>query len=162
SVSGGVTLARIFQEAGLPQGVLQVLPGGADIGEAMVTNPQVRIISFTGSTQAGRAVGELAAKHLKRVHLELGGNSALIILDDADLGRAASAGAWGSFFHQGQICMASSRHFVHESLADRYIERLAATATHLPVGDPATKEVALGPIIPTKCATRLRQNLSRT
>jgi benzaldehyde dehydrogenase (NAD) len=147
SICGGVTLARLFQEAGLPAGVLHVLPGGADIGEALVTNPHVRVISFTGSTLAGRAVGELAARHLKRVHLELGGNSALIILEDADLDRAASAGAWGSFFHQGQICMASSRHFVHESIADRYIERLAATASHLPVGDPATRDVALGPII---------------
>jgi benzaldehyde dehydrogenase (NAD) len=126
---------------------LHILPGGADVGEAVVTNPRVRVISFTGSTAAGRAVGELAAKHLKRVHLELGGNSALIILDDADLDRAVSAGAWGSFFHQGQICMASSRHLVHESIADRYVERLATTARQLPVGDPATQEVALGPII---------------
>ena len=91
--------------------------------------------------------GELAAKHLKRVHLELGSNSALIILDDADLDREASAGAWGSFFHQGQICMVSSRHLVHESIADQYVERLAATAARLPVGNPATQEVALGSII---------------
>jgi benzaldehyde dehydrogenase (NAD) len=147
AVCGGVALARIFEEAGLPAGVLHVLPGGVDIGEAVVTNPHVRVISFTGSTLAGRAVGELAARHLKRVHLELGGNSALIILDDADLDRAASAGAWGSFFHQGQICMAASRHLVHESIAERYVERLAATAARLTVGDPATQDVALGPII---------------
>jgi benzaldehyde dehydrogenase (NAD) len=147
SVCGGVALARVFEEAGLPPGVLHILPGGADIGEAVVTNPRVRVISFTGSTAAGRAVGELGAKHLKRVHLELGGNSALIVLDDADLDRAVSAGAWGSFFHQGQICMAASRHLVHESLADRYVERLATTARQLPVGDPAKQEVALGPII---------------
>lgn len=95
----------------------------------------------------GRAVGELAARHLKRAHLELGGNSALIILDDADLDRAASAGAWGSFFHQGQICMASSRHLVHESLVDRYTERLAEVAAGLLVGNPTRQEVALGPMI---------------
>jgi benzaldehyde dehydrogenase (NAD) len=124
-----------------------VLPGGADVGEALVTHPLVRVISFTGSTNAGRAVGALAAHHLKRVHLELGGNSALIILDDVDLDRAVAAGAWGSFFHQGQICMATSRHLVHESLVEPYVERLAQAARQMSVGDPATQEVALGPII---------------
>ncbi len=147
AVCGGVTLARVFQEAGLPPGVFHVLPGGVEIGEAVVTNPHVRVISFTGSTNTGRVVGELAARHLKRVLLELGGNSALIVLGDADLDRAVAAGAWGSFFHQGQICMSTSRHLVHESIADAYLERLAATAAQLTVGDPATQQVALGPII---------------
>ena len=147
AVCGGVALARVFEQVGLPPGLLHVLPGGADIGEAIVTNPHVRVVSFTGSTTAGRLVGELAARHLKRVHLELGGNSALIVLDDVDLDRAVSAGAWGSYFHQGQICMAASRHLVHERIADAYVERLAATASHLPVGDPARQEVALGPMI---------------
>jgi benzaldehyde dehydrogenase (NAD) len=147
AVCGGVVLARIFEQAGLPAGVLHVLPGGVDIGEAVITNSHVRVVSFTGSTAAGRAVGELGARHLKRVHLELGGNSALIVLDDADLDRAVSAGAWGSYFHQGQICMATSRHLVHESIADAYIKRLAVSAEKLTVGDPAKQEVALGPII---------------
>jgi benzaldehyde dehydrogenase (NAD) len=147
AICGGVALARIFEQAGLPAGVFHMLPGGVDIGEAMITNPHVRVVSFTGSTAAGRKVGELAARHLKRVHLELGGNSALIVLSDADLDRAVSAGAWGSFFHQGQICMASSRHLVHESIADSYIERLAAAAEKLTVGDPAQQHVDLGPII---------------
>jgi hypothetical protein len=112
-----VALARVFEEAGLPEGLLHVIPGGPDAGEAMITDPLVRIISFTGSTAAGRRVGELAARHLKRAHLELGGNSALVILDDADADadRAASAGAWGSFLHQGQICMTTGRHLVHEA-----------------------------------------------
>src|SRR5208282_2343741 len=82
AVCGGVVLARVFEEAGLPDGLLHVLPGGADVGEALVTDPRVGVISFTGSTAAGRRVGELAARQLKRVHLELGGNSALIVLDD--------------------------------------------------------------------------------
>jgi benzaldehyde dehydrogenase (NAD) len=150
AVSGGVTLARIFAEAGLPDGVLHVLPGGADAGEALVTDPRVPVISFTGSTAAGRRVGELAASHLKRAHLELGGNSALIVLDDADLALAASAGAWGSFLHQGQICMTTGRHLVHESVAAQYTELLADKARHLPVGDPAKEQVALGPIIDEK------------
>jgi benzaldehyde dehydrogenase (NAD) len=147
AVSGGVALARVFEEAGLPDGLLHVLPGGADTGEALVTEPLVRLVSFTGSTAAGRRVGELAARHLKRVHLELGGNSALIVLDDVDLDRAVSAGAWGSFLHQGQICMTTGRHLVHEAIYDDYVAALAGKASHLPVGNPATEQVALGPII---------------
>ncbi|MGW4643290.1 benzaldehyde dehydrogenase [Sphaerisporangium sp. NPDC004334] len=147
AVCGGVAIARVFEEAGLPAGLLHMLPGGVDAGEALVTDPRVRVLSFTGSTAAGRKVGELAARHLKRVHLELGGNSALIVLDDADVDLAVSAGAWGSFFHQGQICMTAGRHLVHASVKDEYVERLAAKADHMPVGDPATQQVALGPLI---------------
>jgi benzaldehyde dehydrogenase (NAD) len=147
AVSGGVTIARVFEEAGLPPGVLSVMPGGAKAGEALICDPHVRVISFTGSSEAGRKVGELAARLLKRVHLELGGNSALVILDDADLDLAAGAGAWGSFLHQGQICMTTGRHLVDASVADDYVERLAAKANGLPVGNPATEQVALGPII---------------
>ena len=147
AVSGGVAVARVFEEAGLPPGVLHLLPGGADIGEAVVTDPNVRVVAFTGSTRAGRIVGQLAASHLKRAHLELGGNSALVILDDVDVERAASAGAWASFIHQGQICMTTGRHLVHERLVDEYVEVLAAKAERLPVGNPATDQVALGPII---------------
>src|SRR5579863_6422555 len=147
AVCGGVALARVFEEAGLPAGLLHVLPGGVETGEAVVTDPLIRLISFTGSTAAGRRVGEMAARQLKRVHLELGGNSALIVLDDVDLDRAVSAGAWGSFLHQGQICMTTGRHLVHEAIYDDYVAALAAKAGHLPVGNPATEQVALGPII---------------
>ncbi|MCY9784247.1 benzaldehyde dehydrogenase [Nocardiopsis sp. EMB25] len=147
SVCAGAAIARLFEEAGLPEGVLHVLPGGADAGQALVTDPRVRVVSFTGSTAAGRAVGELAARHLKRAHLELGGNSAFVVLDDADLDAAVGLGAWGSFLHSGQICMSSGRHLVHSSLVGEYVERLAARARSLPVGDPASDQVALGPII---------------
>jgi benzaldehyde dehydrogenase (NAD) len=147
AVSGGFSIARIFQEAGLPAGLLHVLPGGPEAGTALVEHPAARVISFTGATSTGRRVGELAGRHLKRVHLELGGNSALIVLDDADLDRAVSAGAWGSFLHQGQICMTTGRHLVHASIADAYVEALAAHAEALPVGDPWSGEVALGPLI---------------
>ncbi len=147
AVAGGVSIVRAFEEAGLPPGVLQLLPGGPDIGEAMITHPLVRVISFTGSTAVGRRIGELAGRHLKRAHLELGGNSALIVLDDADLERALSLAAFGSFFHQGQICMTTGRHLVHERVYDDYVAGLAEKASHLPVGDPARQEVALGPII---------------
>jgi benzaldehyde dehydrogenase (NAD) len=150
AVCGGVVLARVFAEAGLPAGVLHVLPGGLEAGRALVEDPHVRIISFTGSTAAGRKVGEAAGRLLKRAHLELGGNNALIVLGDADLEPALSAAAFGSFMHQGQICMTTGRHIVHESIADEYVERLAEKADHLPVGDPASGQVALGPIIDAK------------
>jgi len=147
AVSGGTVLTQVFRAAGLPDGVLQLLPGGREIGEATITAPKVRVVSFTGSTGAGRAVGALAAHHLKRAHLELGGNNALIVLPGADLKKAVSAGAFGSFMHQGQICMTTGRQLVHESLHDAYVDALAATADHLPVGNPAAAQVALGPII---------------
>ncbi|MFE2431139.1 benzaldehyde dehydrogenase [Streptomyces sp. NPDC059373] len=147
AVGGGVSIMRVFEEAGLPEGVLCLVPGGAEAGAALVADPRVRVISFTGSTAAGRKVGAAAAHHLKRAHLELGGNSALVVLPDADLERAASIAAWGSFFHQGQVCMTTGRHLVHESIADEYTERLVEKARHLPVGDPAKEQVALGPVI---------------
>jgi benzaldehyde dehydrogenase (NAD) len=146
-VSGGVVLLRVFEEAGLPAGVLSLLPGGAETGAAVVEAPEVRVVSFTGSTAAGRKVGESAARHLKRAHLELGGNNALIVLPGADLAKAASAGAFGSFMHQGQICMTTGRHLVHESLYDAYVAALSEKAERLPLGDPASGTVALGPII---------------
>lgn len=147
SVSGGVIIARILEEAGLPTDVLQLLPGGGDTGAAMVDAPEVRIVSFTGSTAAGRKVGEAASRNLKRVHLELGGNNALVVLPGADLDAAVSAGAFGSFMHQGQICMTAGRHLVHESLVDEYVSKLAEKAKNIPVGDPSAEAVALGPII---------------
>ncbi|GAA4704885.1 benzaldehyde dehydrogenase [Phytohabitans rumicis] len=147
AVSGGVVIARVFEEAGLPPGLLHMLPGGADVGAAVVDDPLIPVIAFTGSTHAGRAIAVAAADRLKRVHLELGGNSALVIMDDVDLDRAASVGAWGSFVHAGQICMASGRHLVHASVADDYAALLATHADRLPVGDPAGGNVALGPVI---------------
>jgi benzaldehyde dehydrogenase (NAD) len=147
AITGGLVLARIFQEAGLPDGLLQVLPGGADVGEALVTDPAVNVISFTGSTAAGRRVGELAGKHLKRAHLELGGNSAMLVLDDADVVEAVNLAAWGTFFHQGQICMTTGRHLVHSRIYDDFVTLLSDKAAKLPVGDPAREEVALGPVI---------------
>ncbi|MFI6034857.1 aldehyde dehydrogenase family protein [Streptomyces sp. NPDC051315] len=147
AVCGGLALAAVFAEAGLPEGLLHILPGGPDTGEALAADPRVPVISFTGSTAAGRAVGEAAGRHLKRAHLELGGNSALIVLEDADLDAVISTAAWGSFFHQGQICMTTGRHLVHASLYEEYVERLAAKADSLAVGDPHREQVHLGPLI---------------
>ncbi|MEU6532270.1 aldehyde dehydrogenase family protein [Streptomyces sp. NPDC046928] len=147
AVCGGLALAAVLAEAGLPEDLLHVLPGGAEAGQALVADPHVPVVSFTGSTAAGRAVGEAAGRHLKRAHLELGGNSALIVLEDADLDAVISTAAWGSFFHQGQICMTTGRHLVHRSLYEEYVERLAAKADSLAVGDPHRDQVHLGPLI---------------
>jgi len=146
-ITGGVSMVRIFEEAGLPAGLLQLIPGGADVGEAMVADPRVRVIAFTGSTRAGRAVGEIAGRHLTRAHLELGGNSAYIIRADADVDKAVNLATWGSFLHQGQICMTVGRHIVHESLFDEYVGKLAAKADSMHVGDPAAGPAHLGPLI---------------
>ncbi|MFE2538261.1 benzaldehyde dehydrogenase [Streptomyces sp. NPDC059371] len=147
AVCGGLALGAVLAEAGLPDGLLQVLPGGPEAGRALVTDPLIPVISFTGSTAAGRSVGEAAGRHLKRAHLELGGNSALVVLEDADIEAVISTAAWGSFFHQGQICMTTGRHLVHASLYEEYVERLAAKADSLAVGDPHREQVHLGPII---------------
>jgi benzaldehyde dehydrogenase (NAD) len=149
-VSGGFVMARVFEEAGLPAGLLQVLPGDADAGEALVIDVRVPMIAFTGSPGVGRRIGALAGQHLKKVSLELGGANNLIILDDADPDAAASAAAFGAWFHQGQICMASNRILVHEAIAGAIKERLVAKARHLPVGDGASGRVALGPMIDSK------------
>jgi benzaldehyde dehydrogenase (NAD) len=155
AIAGGFLIARIFEEAGLPEGCLHVLPGDAVAGEALVTDPDVAMVSFTGSTAVGRRVGELAGKHLKKVTLELGGKNPLIVLDDADLDLAASNVAWGCYLHQGQICMTTGRVIVHRDIARDLVDRLVEKANHLPVGNPATEQVALGPIISHRQVARI-------
>ncbi|WP_184048794.1 benzaldehyde dehydrogenase [Paraburkholderia sp. MM5384-R2] len=147
AVCGGFVIARIFELAGLPIDVLHVLPGGRDAGETLCRDGRVGMIQFTGSTNAGRAVGELAGRHLKKVSLELGGKNSLIVLDDADLDLAVVNAAWSVFLHQGQICMSAGRILVQAGIAKEFVERLAAKARVLPVGDPASQDVALGPLI---------------
>lgn len=146
AVSGGLFFAAALEEAGVPAGVFSVLPGGVDVGSALVDHPDVPVISFTGSTEAGRIIGKRGGELLKRVHLELGGNNALVVMDGVDVSAAASAGAWGSFLHQGQICMTTGRHLVHTDVYDEYVSRLADKARALPAADPSTG-VPLGPII---------------
>jgi benzaldehyde dehydrogenase (NAD) len=146
-VCGGAMFAAIFKEAGLPEGLLQIVIGDAETGEALVTDPNVSLVSFTGSTEVGRIVGAKAGGLLKKVSLELGGNNPLIVLDDADLAAAASAGAYASFQFQGQVCFATGRHIVHKSVADEYVDLLAQKARRLRTGDPYREDVELGPIV---------------
>ncbi|GGD45017.1 aldehyde dehydrogenase [Microbacterium faecale] len=161
AVSGGLILAAALVEAGLPEGVLAVVPGGSETGAALVDHPDVPVISFTGSTVAGRAIGERAGRLLKRVHLELGGNNALLVMPDVDVAAAAAAGAWGSFLHQGQICMTTGRHLVHADIYDEYTRLLAEKAAALGVGDPSTG-TPLGPIIDASQRDRVHDIVTRS
>jgi benzaldehyde dehydrogenase (NAD) len=161
-VIGGAMFAAVFREAGLPEGLLQIVVGGADVGEALVTDPNVSMVSFTGSTAAGRRVGELAGSRLKKVSLELGGNNAFIVLDDADLAAATAAGAFSSFQFQGQVCFAAGRHIVHESVAGDYVEALREKAQNLRLGDPYREDVQLGPIVNEKQIGRVDDIVRRS
>ena len=162
SVIGGVTFARLFEEAGLPAGLFHVLPGAAATGAALVAEPLVNMISFTGSTNVGRQIGAIAGGQLKRVSLELGGNNPFIVLDDADIEAAASAGAWGAFFHQGQICLTAGRHLVHERIAEAYVEALVRKAKALVVGDPFDPKVQIGPIVNERQAANVERIVNAT
>jgi benzaldehyde dehydrogenase (NAD) len=161
-VCGGAFFAQLFEAAGLPPGLLHILPGGAEVGEALVKDKHVNMISFTGSTKVGRSIGATAGALLKRVSLELGGNNAFIVLDDVDIEAAASAGAWGSFFHQGQICFTAGRHLVHERIAEDYLKALAQHSQALKVGNPSTAEVHLGPLINERQALNVDRVITET
>jgi aldehyde dehydrogenase (NAD+) len=147
-VTGGLLLARIFEEAGLPPGVLSVVVG-SEIGDAFVQHPVPRVISFTGSTPVGWGIARLAAEAsvMKRVDLELGGNSPFIVLDDADLDHAAEAAVFGKFLHQGQICMITNRFIVDEAVYEPFLDRFAERVRGLRVGDPDQPDTVVGPII---------------
>ncbi|MGH2474854.1 MAG: aldehyde dehydrogenase family protein, partial [Candidatus Limnocylindrales bacterium] len=161
-VVGGAMFAAVFREAGLPDGVLQVVVGGADVGEALVTDPNIPVVSFTGSTAVGRRVGQLAGGMLKKVSLELGGNNAFIVLDDADLEAATAAGAFSAFQFQGQVCFAAGRHLVHRGIADAYIEGMTEKARRLRLGDPYREDVQLGPIVNEKQLRRVDDIVQRS
>src|ERR1700726_3971106 len=161
-IIGGVIFARLLEKAGLPNGLFHVLPGAAETGDALVKEPLINMISFTGSTRVGRQVGTIAGGQLKRVSLELGGNSPYIVLDDADIEAAASAGAWGAFFHQGQICLTAGRHLVHERVACAYVEARVRKAKALVVGDPFDGRVQVGPIVNERQAANVDRIVAET
>jgi vanillin dehydrogenase len=141
-------IAEVFHKAGLPAGVLNVVPGdGPTVGPVLFTDPRVRLISFTGSTPVGRLIAVECARNKKKVVLELGGKSPLIVLKDADLDYAVSTACFGIFIHQGQICMAGSRIIVEEPIYDGFLERFVAKAKTLKVGDPRDPHTVIGPLI---------------
>ncbi|MGA2018477.1 MAG: aldehyde dehydrogenase family protein [Opitutaceae bacterium] len=143
-----LALGRIAHHAGLPAGVLQVVPGsGAAVGDALVTHPRTRKISFTGSTAIGSRIMQLAAPDLKRVSLELGGKSPNIVFADSDWERAADTSPMSVFANTGQDCCARSRVFVERAVYGRFVERFVAATRRLAVGDPADPATQLGPLV---------------
>src|SRR3981081_784240 len=161
-IIGGVVFARLLEKAGLPNGLFHVLPGAAETGDALVKEPAIDMISFTGSTRVGRQVGSIASGLLKRVSLELGGNNPYVVFDDANIEAAAAAGAWGSFFHQGQICLTAGRHIVHERIADAYVKALVKKAKALVVGNPLDEKVQIGPIVSERQAANVERIVTET
>lgn len=163
SVTGGVLLAEVFEEAGLPPGVLNVVTctreDAADVGDEMIAHPAVRRVSFTGSTEVGRIIGEQAGRHLKRAVLELGGKDPLIVLADADMEYALDAAAWGAFLHQGEICMSTERIIVERKIADEFTEKLKKRAEALPVGDPTNPGTAIGPLINRRAVEKVHSHV---
>jgi aldehyde dehydrogenase (NAD+) len=162
-LTGGLLLAEIFEEAGLPAGVLNVITGTREaasaIGDEMISNPAVRRVSFTGSTEVGRIIAEKAGRHLKRAVLELGGKDPLIILADADVDYAVDAAVWGSFLHQGEICMSTERIIVERSVAKEFTDKLKRRAEELPVGDPTNPAMAIGPLINQRAVDKVHSHV---
>lgn len=147
-VSGGTLLGKIFEEAGVPKGVLQiVVPKTSEIGDALYDHPIPEMISFTGSTAVGSRIGEVAGKNVKDTILELGGNNAFVVLDDADIDKAVEGALFGSFLHSGQICMAINRIIVDEKVIDEFTEKFVKQAQTIKVGDPAKEDTLIGPLI---------------
>jgi aldehyde dehydrogenase (NAD+) len=159
-VTGGLLLARIFEEAGLPPGLLSVVVGsGSDIGDAIVEHPAPRVVSFTGSTPVGKGIAQKAG--LKKLALELGGNGPLVVLADADLDLAVRAAVFGSFFHQGQICMIANRIIVDAAVHDEFLERFVDKVKALSVGDPTDPGTDLGPVINASQLEGIQDKLKR-
>jgi aldehyde dehydrogenase (NAD+) len=155
-VTGGTLIAKIFEEAGLPQGLLNVVLGkGSDIGDYLVEHPVSDLVSFTGSTPVGKGIAVRAGERLKDVSLELGGNNAFVVLDDADVDKAVDAAIFGKFMHQGQICMAINRILIDKSLADEFTEKYVAKTEALKVGDPNDPKTQLGPVINGRQAEKI-------
>jgi vanillin dehydrogenase len=147
-IMGGTLIAKIFEEAGIPKGLLNVVVADiGEIGDAFVEHPIPRIISFTGSEGVGRHIGGVAGKALKKAILELGGNSALIVMGDADLQIAINAAVFSRFAHQGQVCMCANRILVQHSVYDKFLDKFVARVSALKAGDPRDPQTELGPLI---------------
>jgi acyl-CoA reductase-like NAD-dependent aldehyde dehydrogenase len=158
-ITCGLLLADVLTEAGLPAGVLNVVTNDlADTGDvvaALIADPRVGTVNFTGSTNVGRIIGVQATQHLKPAVLELGGKNPLIILEDADPDLAVDAAVFGAFMNSGQICMSTDRIIIHKSLAGRFIPRYVERVKALPAGDPSDPATIVGPLINTRGAQRV-------
>jgi aldehyde dehydrogenase (NAD+) len=162
-ICGGTLVAKVLEEAGLPPGLLNVVVTDiAEIGDALLEHPVPKVISFTGSEQVGRHVATVAASHFKRTILELGGNSALIVLDDADVDYAVDAAVFSRFVHQGQVCMAANRILVDRSVEAEFTAKFVAKAAALRAGDPRDPETQIGPLINQTQADAITALVDRT
>jgi aldehyde dehydrogenase (NAD+) len=164
-VTGGLLLAKLFEEAGLPPGVLNVVIGPSrEIGDAFVKHPTPALISFTGSTAVGKHVAELAVSgaRIKRLALELGGNTPFVVLDDADLDQAVPAAVMSRFLHQGQICMSSNRILVDASIYGVFAERFTAYVKTLKAGDPRNSDTVIGPVINSNQLENMLKHIKET
>ena len=152
-------IGRALADAGLPPGAVNVVTHEADdapdVVDELIAHPAVRRINFTGSTRVGRLVAENAARHLKRVLLELGGKAPLVVLADADLDEAVAAAKFGAFMHQGQICMSTERIVADRSVAGTFTEKLGERAAALKVGDPRDPETEIGPLVSAAALERV-------
>jgi aldehyde dehydrogenase (NAD+) len=162
-VSGGIIFAEVFEEASFPKGVFNVVTNGpgfsGEVGDELIEHPKVRRISFTGSSEVGRQIAEKAARHLKKVTLELGGNDPLIILKDADIDYAVNAATFGRFNHQGQICMSSKRIIVEKPLAAHFTRKFVEKVQRLKVGDPQDPDTIIGPLINQEQVDKLHKQV---
>jgi alpha-ketoglutaric semialdehyde dehydrogenase len=141
-----VMLTEVFEEAGLPAGVWNTVTGGGRaVGEPMLANPKVRVISFTGSTEVGRDISVACAPQFKHVHLEMGGKNVIMVMEDADVDLAVDGALWGAFGTSGQRCTAASRIVVHDKVYDQFVEKLAGRAKKLRVGNGLDKGIDMGP-----------------
>ncbi len=157
-ITGGTLVAKIFEEAGIPKGLLNVIVADiSEIGDAFVEHPIPRIISFTGSEGVGRHIGSVAGRCLKKAILELGGNSAFIVMNDADLNTAVNAAVFSRFAHQGQVCMCTNRILVQRGVYKKFLDQFVDRVSKLKVGDPRNPETELGPLINEKQARDLCQ-----
>ena len=155
-------LAEIFDQIGLPPGVFNLVSGyGEEVGEALVVHPDVDMVSFTGSTRAGKRIAELAGQQVKRVALELGGKSANVILDDADLDKAVADGVGKCYLNSGQTCSALTRMLVPADKLEKAEQIAAATAAMFAVGDPNDGSVMLGPLVSSAQLQRVRDYIGK-
>jgi acyl-CoA reductase-like NAD-dependent aldehyde dehydrogenase len=161
SAQVSIRFARTLHEAGVPAGLFNVVTGNPlEIGDVLTSHKKVKSITFCGSPRVGTHVAELAAKDLKPITLELGGKSPLIVLDDADLDEAVQAAAMGTFFFQGQACMASSRIYLQRGIADEFTDKFVAAAAQAGMGDLRNMETFVGPIISERQRERVRRHIS--
>jgi acyl-CoA reductase-like NAD-dependent aldehyde dehydrogenase len=144
-----LTIAKILaEESELPPGVVNVITGPGDtVGEALTSHPGVGMISFMGSSEAGKVIMASASKTVKRITMELGGKNPFIVLKDADLDAAVGCAAFASFFNTGMVCASPGRYYIHESLYDEFVSKLIAAAKKIVVGDPNDKNTSMGPVV---------------